>query len=223
MATMPVLSSLPRLLLSTSSLSALEAQLQVKNLLLAAALDVGGAGQDEAIAPSDDQSSIVEEDLPAGPAGADLFATSRASSAISLGEGSTSAALLAQEENEEGEVLADQAAIQLNDLKNNELDSLTVEDNLEELLYAEQEGDEGDPDPVPHEEDFFSSGSSTSSSVIARKKCYSYTLCCRPSKTDKLCHAGYAWQPRFIYIGVFPYAFCIASFLSHADRFVLLN
>ncbi len=32
-------------------------------------------------------------------------------------------------------------------------------------------------------------GSKDKDKDIARKKCYSYTLCCRPSKTDKHCHA----------------------------------
>ncbi len=51
---------------------------------------------------------------------------------------------------------------------------------------------------------------------IARKKCYSYTLCCKTGNTDNLSHAGNAWEPRFL--PVFPYDFRITSFPCHTEK-----
>ncbi len=52
--------------------------------------------------------------------------------------------------------------------------------------------------------------------AIVRKKCYSYTLCCRPSNRDKLCHAQNAFEPHFI--RVFPYSLRITGFLCHVEK-----
>ncbi len=52
--------------------------------------------------------------------------------------------------------------------------------------------------------------------IIARKKCYSYTLCCKTGNTDDLSHAGNAWEPRFL--PVFPYDLRITSLLCHTEK-----